>query len=159
MTDVIEVRQMQLADIDTVTNIERDANSFPWSQKHFESCIKVGHTGWVFENTSHEIIAFAIVQQILDEMHLLNICVSPNHQGKGFGRHCLNHVIDFCQEKSANIILLEVRRSNERAQQLYLSAGFNEMSVRKGYYPAVHGREDAILMGMDLGLMSLFSQA
>jgi ribosomal-protein-alanine N-acetyltransferase len=159
MTDLIKARQMQLSDIEIVTKIERDANTFPWSQKHFESCIKVGHTAWVFENKSHDMIAFAIVQQILDEMHLLNICVSPNFQGKGLGRHCLNHVIDFCQEKSANIILLEVRRSNDRAQQLYLSAGFNEMSVRKGYYPAVVGREDAILMGMDLGLMSLFSQA
>ena len=101
-------------------------------------------------------MGFAIVQRVLDEAHLLNICVKPSKQGKGLGKAILQHVIDYANSISAVIILLEVRSSNERAQQLYLNSGFNEMSVRKGYYPAKEGREDAILMAMDLDLMSLF---
>jgi len=144
-------------DITEVAQIEQQANAFPWSVKHFESCLKAGHNAWVFVNEGNVIHGFTIVQQILDEAHLLNICVKPAEQGKGYGRTILNHVIDFSNSISANIILLEVRRSNLRAQQLYLNSGFNEMSVRRDYYPAHNGREDAILMGMELGLMSLFA--
>lgn len=144
-------------DLGAVTYIEQQANQFPWSRKHFENSLKAGHNAWVFSNTDDEIIGFTIVQQIIDEAHLLNICVKPTAQGKGYGRQILDHVIDFSTSISATIILLEVRQTNIRAQQLYLNAGFNEMAVRKDYYPAENGREDAILMGMDLSLMSLFA--
>ncbi len=145
------------SDISEVTNIEQQANRFPWSRKHFESSLKAGHNAWVFSNEQNEILGFTIVQHILDEMHLLNICVKPAAQGKGYGREILNHIIEFSTSLSANIILLEVRRTNLKAQQLYLNSGFNEMSVRKNYYPSENGSEDAILMGMDLSLMSLFA--
>lgn len=147
---------MTSADLVSVVSIEQAANQFPWSEKHFSTSLKSGHHAWVFEQSNH-IVGFAIVQQILDEAHLLNICVSPGYQGKGLGREIINHVIEFSQSISAMTILLEVRRSNQRAQNLYLDVGFNEMSVRKGYYPAEQGREDAILMGMDIGLLTLFN--
>ena len=107
-----------------------------------------------------KIIAYALVQHVLDEAHLLNICVHPAEQGKGLGRQLLNAVIDAVSLRGSNLMVLEVRRSNRRAQELYLSAGFNEMSVRRGYYPAVQGREDAVMMGMTLFSAdeSLFSQ-
>lgn len=78
--------------------------------------------------------------------------------GKGFGRQILNHVIEIALEQSAAIIVLEVRASNFRAQQLYLSTGFNEMSVRRGYYPAEQGREDGVLMGLELGMLAQLGQ-
>ncbi|MBE0439277.1 MAG: ribosomal protein S18-alanine N-acetyltransferase [Gammaproteobacteria bacterium] len=145
------------SDIAEVTNIEQQANTFPWSRKHFESSLKAGHQAWVFSNDQNEILGFTIVQQILDETHLLNICVKPTVQGKGYGREILNYVIKFSNSISSNIILLEVRQTNLRAQQLYLNSGFNEMAVRKNYYPSDNGSEDAILMAMDLSLMSLFA--
>ena len=150
---------MQASDIMDVVRIEQEANQFPWSMKNFEDCLKANNQAWVFVNDSNEIIAYSIVQKVVDETHLLNICVKASAQGKGLGREVLNHVIDFAHNISSVLIVLEVRSSNQRAQQLYLQAGFNEMSVRKDYYPAEEGREDAILMGLDLDLMSLFSDS
>jgi ribosomal-protein-alanine N-acetyltransferase len=98
-----------------------------------------------------------VVQFILDEAHLLNICVDPDLQGRGFGRRILEHVIEHAKSRDSAIVVLEVRRSNNKAQNLYLQMGFNEMSVRRGYYPAQQGREDAILMGLDLDMMAIFS--
>lgn len=154
----MNVRNMQAQDIANVLAIEQRANQFPWDKKSFEDSLKTGYRAWVFYEQADEIVGFAIVQQVLDEAHLLNICVKPAAQGRGLGKTIVQHVVDYANNISAVIILLEVRRSNERAQQLYLQAGFNEMSVRKGYYPAKEGREDAILMAMDLDLMSLFNE-
>lgn len=154
----MKTRNMSAQDITRVLTIEQSANQFPWDKKSFEDSLKTGHQAWVFYEQADEIIGFAIVQQVLDEAHLLNICVKPAMQSRGLGKAIVKHVIDYANSISAVIILLEVRRSNKRAQQLYLQAGFNEMSVRKGYYPAKDGREDAILMAMDLDLMAFFKE-
>jgi ribosomal-protein-alanine N-acetyltransferase len=154
----MNVRNMQAQDIVNVLAIEQSANQFPWDKKSFEDSLKTGHEAWVFYEQADDIVGFAIVQRVLDEAHLLNICVKPTAQGRGLGKAIVQHVIDYANSISAVIILLEVRRSNERAQQLYLNIGFNEMSVRKSYYPAKEGREDAILMAMDLDLISFFKE-
>jgi len=154
----VKYREMHADDIINVVTIEQQANQFPWSKKNFEDCLKAYNDAWVFVNDLNEIVGYTIVQRVVDETHLLNICVRPNEQGLGLGRKILNHVIEFATSISSVLIVLEVRSSNQRAQQLYLHAGFNEMSVRKNYYPAKEGREDAILMGLDLNLMSLFSE-
>ncbi len=146
-------REMQQHDIAEVVAIEQAANQHPWSMKNFKDCLKAGHKAWVFVDDQQELIGYTIVQQVVDEVHLLNICVKPSLQGQGIGRKILDHVIDFANSVSSVLIVLEVRRSNDRAQQLYSQAGFNEMSVRKDYYPAKQGREDAILMGMDLSFL------
>ncbi|RKZ86915.1 MAG: ribosomal-protein-alanine N-acetyltransferase [Gammaproteobacteria bacterium] len=144
---------MEQHDIAEVVAIEQAANQHPWSMKNFKDCLKAGHRAWVFINDQQELIGYTIVQQVVDEAHLLNICVKPSLQGQGIGRKILDHVIAFANSVSSVLIVLEVRRSNDRAQQLYSQAGFNEMSVRKDYYPAEQGREDAILMGMDLSFL------
>ena len=153
----MQSRLMLQQDIVEVVAIENSATAFPWSVKNFEDSLKSGHHAWVYTDKSDEIIGYTLVQKVVDEAHLLNICVKPSFQGRGFGREILNNVVSFSNSISAVLIVLEVRSSNQRAQQLYLQAGFNEMSVRKDYYPAEVGREDAILMGLDLDLMSLFS--
>ncbi|MBL1319813.1 MAG: ribosomal protein S18-alanine N-acetyltransferase [Methylophaga sp.] len=153
----MQSRVMMQQDIAEVIAIEKSATAFPWSEKNFEDSLKSGHHAWVYFDDLDEIIGFALVQKVVDEMHLLNICVKPREQGQGLGRAILDHVINFANSISAVLIVLEVRRSNQRAQQLYLQSGFNEMSVRKDYYPTEVGREDAVLMGLDLGLVSLFS--
>lgn len=152
----MQARAMTQQDIAEVTAIEKSATAFPWSEKNFEDSLKSGHHAWVFFDKTDEIIGYALVQNVIDEAHLLNICVKPSLQGQGYGREILDHVLNFASSTLAVFIVLEVRSSNRRAQQLYLHAGFNEMSVRKNYYPAKIGREDAILMGLDLNIMSLF---
>jgi len=155
---LMQSRAMLPQDIAEVFAIEQSVTAFPWTEKNFKDSLNSGHHAWVFFDGSSEIIAYTIVQQIVDETHLLNICVKPSAQGKGFGRKIINFVVDFANSISSVLIVLEVRRSNQRAQKLYLQAGFNEMSIRKDYYPAEIGREDAILMGLDLDLYSLFTE-
>lgn len=149
-------RKMQQGDVTDVLRIEQSANQFPWSKINFENCLKSKHQAWIFIDDVKEIQGYAIVQRVVDEAHLLNICVKPSAQGQGLGREILKYIIDYANSISSVLIVLEVRSSNKRAQQMYLSAGFNEMSVRKNYYPAKEGREDAVLMGLDLDLMSFF---
>jgi len=154
----VKYREMMLDDLLSIVNIEQEANQFPWSIKNFEDSMKAKHHAWVFVDDRNEIQGYTLVQKVVDETHLLNICVKPSAQGQGLGREILNHVIDFANSISSVLIVLEVRSSNQRAQQLYLQSGFNEMSIRKDYYPAKEGREDAVLMGLDLDLMSLFNE-
>lgn len=151
-------RLMQQNDLAEVIAIEKAANQFPWSLKNFEDSLRANHHAWVFRDNEGSIQAYVVVQKVVDELHLLNICVKPELQGKGFGRSILKHVLNFAETHSSAVILLEVRSSNRRAQQLYLQSGFNEISVRTGYYPAQQGREDAVLMAMDLSMQSLFSE-
>lgn len=145
----MKLSPMLATDLSAVHAIETTANQFPWSLKNFEDSLQSGYQGWIVRE-AEKIIAYALVQHVLDEAHLLNICVHPAEQGKGLGRQLLNAVIDVVSLRGSNLMVLEVRRSNRRAQELYLSAGFNEMSVRRGYYPAVQGREDAVMMGLTL---------
>lgn len=153
----LAISQMQSADIDKVWQIEKQSNRFPWTKGNFEDCLKSGYRTFLY-SFADDLIGYSVVQLVLDEVHLLNICVKPAYQGKGFGRQILSHVLDIALEQAAAIVVLEVRASNFRAQQLYLSTGFNEMSVRRGYYPAEQGREDGVLMGLELGMLSQLGQ-
>lgn len=143
-------------DLAEVHAVEKSANRFPWSIKNFSDSIDAGHYAWVYCDPYDVIIGFAIVQLVMDEAHLLNICVRPDLQGQGFGRRILEHIIDHAKSRSAALLILEVRRSNQRAQNLYQQFGFNEMTIRRGYYPAEQGREDAILMGLDISMLTVF---
>ncbi len=99
-------------------------------------------------NLNEEMIGYAVMMFVLDECHLLNISIKKNMQKKGYGSHLLNEVIRRANLTHAKTIYLEVRVSNQAAINLYDKHGFNEMSIRKDYYRAREGREDAVLMGL-----------
>lgn len=141
---------MTLADVPAIAAIEAAATDFPWSEKSFEECIRAGHACQIYFTDTEPRIAYTIVQQILDETHLLNICVASSYQQQGYGTDIIKHVIEFAKRCKSVIVLLEVRSSNHRAQSLYHRAQFNEMAIRSNYYPAKKGREDAVLMGLML---------
>lgn len=92
------------------------------------------------------LLGYFYAQNIVGEVTLLNIAIAPSAQGKGFGSKLLEGLIDLCEAKKVESIWLEVRDSNQAAQNLYLNAGFNEVDRRYNYYPATQGREDAIIM-------------
>lgn len=143
---------MLKADAANIHAIEAAANRFPWSVKNFEDSLDAGHHGWVYCDNQGLIVGYTIMQLILDEAHLLNICVRPDKQRQGYGLEILTHVIEFARSCQATLIVLEVRASNWSAKKLYEWQGFNEMSIRRNYYPAEQGREDAILMGLDISM-------
>jgi len=144
-------RDMVEADLEKVMQIETASYDIPWTRKNFEDCLNDKNDCVLLISGQHTI-GHAIVSYVLDEAHLLNICVDPRYAGKGFGRLFLQSLIRVAREKKCVMFFLEVRASNHRAMGLYQSEGFNEVGLRKGYYPAPNGREDAVLMTLDMCL-------
>lgn len=142
-------RPMQFEDLDRVMEIEPRIYSHPWSRGNFADSLHAGYSCWVYEFNG-DVVGYAVMMSVLDEAHLLNISIAGDYQGRGMGRALLEHVIETARRHGAQMMFLEVRPSNTNAIALYESMGFNEFSIRKGYYPAHNGREDAILMGLAL---------
>ena len=149
LKDALRFRPMQMADLDTVMAIEPTIYPDPWTRGNFSDSLNAGYSAWVYEELGH-IIGYAVVMLVLDEAHLLNLSIAKTHQGRGLGRALLDYMMLIARGHGAANIFLEVRPSNTPALRLYEDVGFSEMAVRRGYYPAAHGREDAILMGMAL---------
>ncbi|MDG1445997.1 MAG: ribosomal protein S18-alanine N-acetyltransferase [Methylophilaceae bacterium] len=147
MNSAVPFRVMQVDDLDAVTQIESTIYSHPWTRGNFSDSLKSRHEAWVLTE-KEVIIGYALMMMVLDEAHLLNIALAKAYQKQGLGRLILNFMIDRARHLNALNMFLEVRVSNKAALSLYDSVGFVEMSIRKGYYPARKGREDAALMGL-----------
>ncbi len=131
--------------LDCVWAIEKQAHSHPWKESNIRDLNSRGACHYVLQH-SGELVGYFYAQDILGEVTLLNIAVSPSHQGKGYGKQLLRGFLDICEASNANSVWLEVRESNQRAFYLYESLGFNEVDRRIGYYPTASGKEDAIIM-------------
>lgn len=142
-------RRMRDADVKVVGAIERAACAFPWTEGTFTDCLQAGYDAWVYERGG-KIYGYGVVAVKASEAHVLNICVHPDHQHQGCGRYILRHLLKVSRERGANTVFLEVRPSNYPALSLYHKFGFNEIGTRKGYYPAHKGREDALLLALQL---------
>lgn len=145
MSALVEIRTMSFVDLKQVLIVEHKAYPHPWTLGIFRDCLRIGYNAWVM-TLDNDIIGYGIVMLSPGEAHILNICIDPDYQRNGLGRYLLRHLIKKSQQTDVDMVLLEVRRSNAGAQQLYLSEGFHELGVRKGYYPAQNGREDAIIL-------------
>ena len=147
--DGYHVRPMTESDLSTVLNLETSAHSHPWTYGILADNLKSGYRCWVLEKNC-KIIGYTIVMIAVGEGHLLNITISPDSQGQGFGRKLLEFLLEDTRKQKAEVMFLEVRISNIRAIELYEQNGFAEVGRRRGYYPAEGGREDAIVMAQDL---------
>lgn len=136
---------MTVEDLATVMAIELRAYPFPWTEGIFRDCLRVGYGGWVIERNG-EIHGYSVMMAGGGEAHVLNLCVKPESRGQGLGRLMMEHILAQASRLKADTLLLEVRPSNQAAIHLYHSMGFSELGVRKGYYPAVGGREDALIL-------------
>lgn len=138
------------SDFDRLFEIEQQAHLVPWAKGTL-----LNSQGERYLNlklsVENRIVAFAICQFVLDEATLFNIAVDPAYQGKGYGKQLLQALIAQLQQKQITTLWLEVRASNTTAQKLYSSLGFNEVTVRKNYYPTQDGgRENAVVMALYL---------
>ena len=147
----MSIEPLTPTDLDTIYAIEIAANNHPWQKNFFSSIFTKHHSNWVIKaKADQQIMGFAILQIVNDQGELLNIGIHPAAQRKGYGQALLSHLIAIAREKNLQTIFLEVRASNLKAQNLYRKLGFNEMTIRKNYYPSHKGREDAILMAKDI---------
>ena len=157
MNNMVEVEYdyFREKDIDTVLDIERESNPFPWTIKNFQDCIEKGYYSLVLKEDK-KVIGFAILSVSTEESHLLNIGLTSSKRGRGLGRELLEKMIMAADVMGSKKIFLEVRISNVIAIDLYKASGFKEIGLRKKYYRLKEGREDAILMSKSLkkGLLS-----
>tara|TARA_Y100001970_G_C14127629_1_gene799883 strand:- start:276 stop:770 length:495 start_codon:yes stop_codon:yes gene_type:complete len=151
----VEYDYFREKDIDTVLDIERESNPFPWTIKNFQDCIEKGYYSLVLKEDK-KVIGFAILSVSTEESHLLNIGLTSSKRGRGLGRELLEKMIMAADVMGSKKIFLEVRISNVIAIDLYKASGFKEIGLRKKYYRLKEGREDAILMSKSLkkGLLS-----
>ncbi len=137
-------------DLDDVVEVEREIYPFPWTRGNFADALAAGYSAWVLRGPQDALQAYAIVMPVLDEAHLLNLSVARAHQGGGLGFATLRWVSEVAREYGARSLLLEVRPSNAPALRLYERYGFQRIGLRRAYYPAHEGREDAVVMRIAL---------
>ncbi len=140
---------MQLRDVPAVVVLEQASYDFPWTEGIFGDCLRAGHPCWTLW-ADGQLAGYGILSVAAGEAHVLNICIDPARRGEGLGRHLLRRLLDVARWNGAHRVFLEVRPSNPVAQTLYASIGFVEIGRRPRYYPARDGREDAIVMALEL---------
>ena len=145
------LRAMQVDDLDNVVALETDAYEFPWTFGIFRDCLRAGYECWVLAS-ANALVGYSVLSVAAAEAHLLNVCIARAHQGNGHGMRLVRRMIDLARWHRAERMFLEVRPSNTRAVALYDHIGFNEIGRRPNYYPAKRGREDAIVMAIELNL-------
>ena len=144
-SDAPAFRRMRADDLDRVCEVEHRVYAFPWTRGNFSDSLRAGYLCTVME-CSGALIGYAILSVAAGEAHLLNLSIDAPWQRRGLGRALLLHQIDLARSEAARILILEVRPSNAPARSLYQEAGFERIALRRGYYPAPVGREDAIVL-------------
>jgi ribosomal-protein-alanine N-acetyltransferase len=144
-----EFRRMQAEDLDRVAAIEAASYPFPWTRGIFQDCLRADYECHVLV-ADGEILGYGVLSSGAGEAHILNVCVMPEEQGNGYGRRIVKRLIDLARWHRCERVFLEVRPSNPNAIALYDSMGFNEFGRRPNYYPAKKGREDALVMAIEL---------
>ena len=148
-TNKFVFREISLGDLDGIVQIERAVNPFPWGEEALRDTIaSSGHH--LMSLREGRAVGFLLSSFVLDEAQLLLIGVSPDWQGVGVGGQLLKELINRSQDQGQKLIYLEVRSGNERAIRLYRSLGFIDIGVRRDYYPGLVGREDAIVMSLQI---------
>ena len=148
-TPALEYRPMGERDLESVATIEAAVYVFPWTLGNFRDSLLSGYqctACWA----GRELVGYAIIMTALEEAHLLNIAVADHWQRRGIGAHFLQHIVDEARRQHLEMLFLEVRPSNVAARRMYERFGFRQLGLRRNYYPAPTGREDALFLGLNL---------
>jgi ribosomal-protein-alanine N-acetyltransferase len=144
------MRPMTEVDLEQVMVIEETIYDFPWTRGIFRDCLYVGYSCWVLQ-LEGRVHAYGIVSMGAGEAHILTLCVKPASQGRGYGQLVLDYLLQISRQHHIESVFLEVRPSNQAAIHLYKQSGFREVGLRPDYYPCPEGREDALVMALELG--------
>jgi len=139
------IRDMEPDDVLPVAEVEGRSYTFPWGETIFRDCLRAGYYCCVAE-IGHIVAGYGIMSSGAGEAHVLNLCVAEQFRFRGIGSQLLEHLLEFAKSLRVSDVYLEVRPSNTVAIRLYQSRGFAQIGVRRGYYQAVGGREDAVVL-------------
>lgn len=137
------------AHIPLIGLMDRRNYEYAWTDGIFGDCLKAGYL-CPLVLLGDELIGYGVLQIGADEAHILNLCIDGPWQRRGYAHLLLEHMVDEAVDRCAHVMFLEVRPSNTRAVELYQRSGFNEIGLRKNYYDARGGREDALVMARNL---------
>jgi [ribosomal protein S18]-alanine N-acetyltransferase len=143
------LRDMAEADLEAVLRIERAVHAYPWTLGNFADALRSKYVCKAFE-VDRDLVGYAILMPALDDAELLDIAIDARYQRHGWGSRLLEEMMALARRQQMRRMVLEVRASNAAAISLYRKAGFTDIGLRRDYYPAQNGREDAILMGRAL---------
>lgn len=143
------IRRLSVEDLDRIYEVEQLAYPFPWSRGVFVDCLRVGYACFGLQ-VGRTLSGYSIASVAAGEAHLLNLCVHPDWQHRGYGSLLLEYTINHVARQGAGAMFLEVRASNPRAAKLYENRGFAVVGRRPNYYKAGERREDAIVMRLAL---------
>ena len=148
-TPELHIRPMTADDVDAVMAIEVSVYEYPWTKRIMADCLRVGYHCMVGE-VDGTLAGYCIMSSGAGEAHILNLCVANEFQRRGLGKYLLTAMLDKAWASDTENVFLEVRPSNYPAITLYEQLGFNQIGTRKDYYPAKHGREDAVILALNL---------
>lgn len=139
---------MTPGDIDDVLSMEQQIHAYPWTRGNFADALQSGYICKVAES-EEQLVGYAVLMPGVDEAELLDVGIAAPQQRRGYGRKLLEAMLILARGLGKSRMVLEVRASNTAAIGLYQACGFTQIGLRRGYYPAANGREDAILMGRE----------
>ena len=142
-------RLMREEDLAAVAAIEERIYEFPWTHGNFLDSLRAGYACWLCRD-AQGLMGYAVLMNAADEVHLLNLSIALDHQRQGHGARMLEFLIGDARAAKARKIILEVRPSNEAGRRLYANFSFKQLGIRRDYYPATAGREDALVLALDL---------
>lgn len=149
LKDIPSLEPMREDDLAEVMAIEKTIYTHPWSQGNFADSLRAGYECRTWR-LNGELVGYFVLMAAADEAHLLNLSIAEPHQRRGHGAALLTEAASLARRLGAKNVFLEVRPSNRAAQGLYTRFGFRKVAVRKGYYPAHSGREDALVLTLAL---------
>lgn len=145
----LEFVPMRTEDVDAVVAAEQRIYDFPWTRGNFTDSLASGYSALRLLEDGH-MLGYAVMMLVVDEAHLLNLSILPEAQRRGLGSRLLRHLFTVARGNGATRMLLEVRPSNASGLGLYRHFGFLAIGERRGYYQAHDGRENAVVMALDL---------
>jgi ribosomal-protein-alanine N-acetyltransferase len=149
LKDLPQLFAMREQDLDEVMAIESAIYTHPWTLGNFADSLRAGYECRVLR-LGGELIGYFVLMVAAGEGHLLNLSIAAAHQRTGHGSALLGEAADLARKLDGRSLFLEVRPSNRAAQALYTRFGFHKIAVRRGYYPAHAGREDALVLTLPL---------
>lgn len=149
LRETARLAPMREHELDEVLAIENAIYTHPWTRGNFADSLRAGYQCWSWR-AGAELVGYFVLLVAAGEAHLLNLSVAAAHQRGGHGTALLGEIVRIARSQGARHVFLEVRPSNLGAKSLYHRYGFRQIAMRRGYYPAHDGREDALVLTLAL---------